>query len=42
MKEKDASFMSLQDQEQKVCGFLHWLLDAIYRKNTVFLYKPYF
>ncbi|KAL3150137.1 hypothetical protein ABBQ32_000001 [Trebouxia sp. C0010 RCD-2024] len=34
MKEKDASFTSLQDKEQKVCGFLHWLLDAIDLNNT--------
>ena len=34
MKETDASFTSLQDKEQKVCGFLHWLLDAIDLKNT--------
>ena len=29
MKETYASFTSLQDKEQKVRGFLHWLLDAI-------------
>ncbi|KAL3156264.1 hypothetical protein ABBQ32_012538 [Trebouxia sp. C0010 RCD-2024] len=34
MKEKDASFTSLQDKEQKVCGFLHCLLDAIDLNNT--------
>ncbi|DBA77954.1 TPA: hypothetical protein ACH3X1_009115 [Trebouxia sp. C0004] len=34
MKEIDASFTSLQDKEQKVCGFLHWLLDAIDLNNT--------
>lgn len=34
MKETDASFTSLQDKEQKVCGFLHWLLDAIDLNNT--------
>ncbi|KAL3163328.1 hypothetical protein ABBQ32_009718 [Trebouxia sp. C0010 RCD-2024] len=34
MKEKDAPFTSLQDKEQKVCGFLHWLLDAIDLNNT--------
>ena len=34
MKEKDASFTSLQDKEQKVCGFLHWLFDAIHLNNA--------
>ena len=29
MKEKDASFTGLQDKEQKVLGFLEWLLDHI-------------
>ena len=33
MKEKDASFTSLQDKEQKVLGFLEWLLDDIDSNN---------
>ena len=39
MKEKDASFTSLQDKEQKVCGFLHWLLDAIDLNNPDLQHK---
>ncbi len=34
MKDKDASFTSLQDSEQKLCGFLHWLLDTIDQNNS--------
>ena len=34
MKDKDASFASLQDSEQKMCGFLHWLLDTIDQNNS--------
>ena len=33
MKEKDASFTGLQDREQKVLGFLEWLLDNIDSNN---------
>ena len=33
IKEKDASFTSLQDSEQKVLGFLEWLLDNIDSNN---------
>ena len=33
MKEKDASFTGLQDREQKVLGFLEWLLDNIDSDN---------
>ncbi len=29
MKENDACFASLQDSNEKLCGFLDWLLDAI-------------
>ena len=29
MKDNDASFTSLQDNNEKLCGFLDWLLDAI-------------
>ena len=34
MKDKDASFTSLQDSEQKLCGFLHCLLDTIDQNNN--------
>ena len=33
MQEKDASFTGLQDREQKVLGFLEWLLDNIDSNN---------
>lgn len=29
MKTKDQAFTSLQDSDEKLCGFLDWLLDAI-------------
>ena len=29
MKDNDACFASLQDSNEKLCGFLDWLLDAI-------------
>ena len=29
MKDNDASFASLQDSNEKLCGFLDWLLDTI-------------
>ena len=28
MKTKDPAFTSLQDSDEKLCGFLDWLLDA--------------
>ena len=34
MKDKDASFTSLQDSEQKLCCFLHWLRDMIDQNNS--------
>ena len=33
MQEKDTSFTGLQDREQKVLGFLEWLLDSIDSNN---------
>ena len=29
MKDNDASFASLQDSNETLCGFLDWLLDTI-------------
>ncbi|KAL0054938.1 hypothetical protein WJX82_004796 [Trebouxia sp. C0006] len=29
MKSKDQAFTSLQDSDEKLCGFLDWVLDAI-------------
>ncbi len=29
MKTKDPAFTSLQNSDEKLCGFLDWLLDAI-------------
>jgi len=34
MKNKDASFTSLQDSEKKLCCFLDWLLDTIDLHNS--------
>ena len=40
MKDNDASFASLQDSNEKLCGFLDWLLDAIEVHNCNPRRKP--
>ena len=40
MKDNDASFASLQDSNEKLCGFLDWLLDAIEVHNCNTRRKP--
>ena len=40
MKDNDASFASLQDNNEKVCGFLDWLLDTIEVHNCNPRQKP--
>ena len=40
IKGNDASFASLQDSNEKLCGFLDWLLDAIEVHNCNPRQKP--
>ena len=40
IKGNDASFASLQNSNEKLCGFLHWLLDAIEVHNCTPRQKP--
>ena len=41
IKGNDASFASLQNSNEKLCGFLHWLLDAIEVHNCNPRRKPF-
>ena len=40
MKDNDVSFASLQDSNEKLCGFLDWVLDTIEVHNCNPRQKP--